>query len=201
MEINIRDDHVEVEGYVNAVERNSKPLHSRLGGFVERITKGAFADAIQRNSDIHVLLNHDWTRDLGSTAKGNLELTEDSIGLHARAEIYDEDVINKARNGQLVGWSFGFTDRDVENSTDEDTKLPLRKVRGLNLYEVSILDNSKTPAYEGTVINSRDKQVQFFGVDMIDKVNIRELEKPEKDKKPIDYSKAEAIISEMKGDE
>lgn len=201
MEINIRDDHVEVEGYVNAVERNSKPLHSRLGGFVERITKGAFADAIQRNSDIHVLLNHDWTRDLGSTAKGNLELTEDSIGLHARAEIYDEDVINKARNGQLVGWSFGFTDRDVENSTDEDTKLPLRKVRGLNLYEVSILDNSKTPAYEGTVINSRDKQVQFFGVDMIDKVNIRELEKPEKDNKPIDYSKAEAIISEMKGDE
>lgn len=201
MEINIRDDHVEVEGYVNAVERNSKPLHSRLGGFVERITKGAFADAIQRNSDIHVLLNHDWTRDLGSTAKGNLELTEDSIGLHARAEIYDEDVITKARNGQLVGWSFGFTDRDVENSTDEDTKLPLRKVRGLNLYEVSILDNSKTPAYEGTVINSRDKQVQFFGVDMIDKVNIRELEKPEKDNKPIDYSKAEAIISEMKGDE
>lgn len=201
MEINIRDDHVEVEGYVNAVERNSKPLHSRLGGFVERITKGAFADAIQRNSDIHVLLNHDWTRDLGSTAKGNLELTEDSIGLHARAEIYDEDVINKARNGQLVGWSFGFTDRDVENSTDEDTKLPLRKVRGLNLYEVSILDNSKTPAYEGTVINSRDKQVQFFGVDMIDKVNIRELEKPEKDNKLIDYSKAEAIISEMKGDE
>lgn len=199
MEINIRDDHVEIEGYVNAVERNSKPLHSRLGGFVERITKGAFADAIQRNSDIHVLLNHDWTRDLGSTAKGNLELTEDSIGLHARAEVYDEDVINKARNGQLVGWSFGFTDRDVENSTDEDTKLPLRKVRGLNLYEVSILDNSKTPAYEGTVINSRDKQVQFFGVDMIDKVQVRDLEQNEPKEKPIDYSKADKILSDIKG--
>lgn len=200
MEVNIRNDHVEVEGYVNAVERNSKPLNSRLGGFVERINKGAFADAIKQNSDIHVLLNHDWTRDLGSTAKGNLELNEDSIGLHARAEIYDEDVINKARNGELVGWSFGFTDNDVDTETDPDTKLPLRKVRSLNLYEVSILDNSRTPAYEGTLINARDKQVQFYGVDMIDKVQVRDLEQNEPKEKPIDYSKAEKIISEMKGD-
>ena len=129
MEVNIRNDHVEIEGYVNAVERNSKPLSSRLGRFVERIDKGAFSDAIKRNSDIHVLLNHDWTRDLGSTSKGNLELEEDNIGLHARAQIYDKDVIEKARNRQLTGWSFGFTDRDVEEGVDGETKLPLRKVR------------------------------------------------------------------------
>lgn len=200
MEVNIRNDHVEVEGYVNAVERNSKPLNSRLGGFVERISKGAFAGAIKRNSDIHVLLNHDWTRDLGSTAKGNLELSEDSIGLHARAEIYDKDVINKARNGELVGWSFGFTDNDVDTETDPDTNLPLRKVRSLDLYEVSILDKSRTPAYEGTLINARDKQLQFYGVDMIDKVQVRDLEQSDPKEKPIDYSKAEKIISDMKGD-
>ena len=41
MEVNIRNDHVEVEGYVNAVERNSKPLSSRLGKFVERIERNA----------------------------------------------------------------------------------------------------------------------------------------------------------------
>ena len=200
MEVNIRNDHVEVEGYVNAVERNSKPLNSRLGGFVERISKGAFADAIKRNSDVHVLLNHDWTRDLGSTAKGNLELSEDSIGLRARAEIYDKDVIKKARNNELVGWSFGFTDKDVDTETDSDTNLPLRKVRSLDLYEVSILDNSRTPAYEGTLINARDKQLQFYGVDMIDKVQVRDLEQNEQKEKPIDYSKAEKIISDMKGD-
>ena len=199
MEVNIRNDHVEVEGYVNAVERNSKPLNSRLGGFVERISKGAFAGAINRNSDIHVLLNHDWTRDLGSTAKGNLELSEDSIGLHARAEIYDKDVINKARNGELVGWSFGFTDNDVDTETDPDTKLPLRKVRSLNLYEVSILDKSRTTAYEGTLINVRDKQVQFYGTDMIDKVQVRDLEQKVPKEKPIDYSKAEEILSDIKG--
>ncbi len=199
MEVNIRADHVEIEGYVNAVERNSKPLNSRLGRFVERIDKGAFNDAIQRNSDIHVLLNHDWTRDLGSTAKGNLELEEDNIGLHARAEIYDKDVIEKARKHQLVGWSFGFTDKDVEEATDEETKLPLRKVRGLNLYEVSILDNSRTPAYVGTSINARNRQVNFLGADMIDKVNVRELEAPKEEPKEIDYSKADELLSQIKG--
>ena len=67
MKVNIRGDQVEVEGYVNAIERNSKPLQSRIGKFIERICKGAFKKAIKRNDDIHILLNHDWERDLGST--------------------------------------------------------------------------------------------------------------------------------------
>ena len=77
MKINVREDHVEIEGYVNAIERKSKPLMSRIGQFVERICKGAFKSAIMRNDDVHILLNHDWNRDLGSTKHGNLELTED----------------------------------------------------------------------------------------------------------------------------
>ena len=79
MKINVRADTVEISGYVNAVERNSKPLMSRIGQFIERICKGAFKKAIKRNNDIHILLNHDWNRDLGSTKQGNLELTEDNI--------------------------------------------------------------------------------------------------------------------------
>ena len=127
-------------------------------------------------------------------------MSEDSIGLRARAEIYDKDVIKKARNNELVGWSFGFTDKDVDTETDSDTNLPLRKVRSLDLYEVSILDNSRTPAYEGTLLNARDKQLQFYGVDMIDVVQVRDLEQNKQKEKPIDYSKAEKIISDMKGD-
>ena len=34
MKIQIREDSVEIEGYVNAIERNSKPLMSRIGKFV-----------------------------------------------------------------------------------------------------------------------------------------------------------------------
>ena len=121
MKIRVKRDYVEIEGYVNAIERNSKPLMSRIGQFIERICKGAFDKALKRNDDVHILLNHDWERDLGSTKKGNLELHEDNIGLHARAKITDEEVIEKARAGQLVGWSFGFQDREdgVINSIEK----------------------------------------------------------------------------------
>lgn len=214
MQINIRGDSVEISGYVNAVERNSKPLMSRIGRFIERICKGAFSNALKRNDDVHCLLNHDETRDLASTRQGNLELKEDSIGLFARVTITDSDVIEKARNGDLVGWSFGFYDvpDGVEDGFDEDTKLPLRKLRDLDLREVSILDRTKSPAYEGTLIMARsDEDVQFYGEAFLsDVVTVREeidaenteteqeeTEQPEA-VEDIDYSEYEKIIEEIK---
>lgn len=101
-----------------------------------------------------MLLNHDINRDLGSTKQGNLELHEDNIGLRAKATITDADVIEKAKHGDLVGWSFGFSDRDVD-TRDEDGMMT-RDVKDLDLYEVSILDRSKVPAYDGTIIQARD---------------------------------------------
>lgn len=212
MNINIRSDSVEISGYVNAIERSSKPLMSRIGRFVERICKGAFSNALKRNDDVHVLLNHDWSRDLGSTKQGNLELTEDSIGLHARMVSTDSDLIQSARNGDLVGWSFGFMDvpDGVETGFDSETQLPLRKVRDLDLREVSILDRTKTPAYEGTLIMARsDDEDLFIGEAMIDAdvsiseetENIREEEQPEQaEPEAIDYSIYEGWIREMKGE-
>lgn len=223
MEIRVKKDSVEIEGYVNAIERNSKPLWSRVGQFVERICKGAFKKALKRNDDVHILLNHDWNRDLGSTKKGNLELEEDNIGLKARATITDPDVIKKARNGELVGWSFGFQDREVENTIEKG--MPYRAVRDLDLAEVSILDRSKTPAYDGTLIMARDEgaEMHFRGEDFIDEIVLKENEpvKESEDKKEleevreelpkqqenvvenkdnqeIDYSKYETMIKEMK---
>lgn len=177
--IKIRGDSVEIEGYVNAVERASKPLLSeRIGRFIERICAGAFKKALKRNDNVHILLNHDWDRDLGSTKQGNLELEEDSIGLHARATIRDAEVIDKARKGELVGWSFGFTDRDVDNLVERG--MPLREVKDLNLYEVSILDRTKKPAYNGTLISTRsidgEEQIHYRGDDFIDDVEVEEEE-------------------------
>lgn len=174
MQIKIRQDHVEIEGYVNAIERNSKPLMSRLGEFVEKICKGAFGNAIKRNNDIHILLNHDWGKDLGSTKKGNLELEEDAIGLKARAEITDPEVIALARNGDLVGWSFGFADREATNRL-VDGRI-VREVKDLDLHEVSILDRTREPAYEGTLITARsaNEKVQYRGMEYLDEVKIRD---------------------------
>jgi HK97 family phage prohead protease len=156
MKIQIRADSVVIEGYVNAVERPSKPLISRFGEFIEKICAGAFGRALERNKDVRILLNHDASRDLGGTGTGELELTEDAIGLHARATITDAATIEDAKRGNLVGWSFGFSDRDVTILKDNETGLPLRSVKDLDLYEVSILNREKTPAYNGTLVNVRD---------------------------------------------
>ena len=220
MEIRVKEDSVEITGYVNAIERDSKPLLSRVGQFIERICKGAFKKALKRNDDVHILLNHDWNRDLGSTKQGNLELVEDNIGLRARACITDPEVIQKARNGELVGWSFGFQDREVENSIERG--MPHRAVKDLDLAEVSILDKRKRPAYDGTLIMARDdsEELHFRGEDFIDEVSIREEEVKEevkdnemknnevKEEEPkqqevvekIDYSKYENMLKEMKED-
>lgn len=153
MLIKIRSDSVIIEGYVNSVERNSKPLWSRVGQFIERVCAGAFKKALRRNNDVKILLNHDWNRMLGGTIEGNLELEEDNIGLHARATITDPEVIAKARAGKIRGWSFGFDDIDVETRMEDG--MPLRLVRDLDLAEVSLLDDRKSPAYAGTLVSVR----------------------------------------------
>lgn len=195
---------------VNAIERDSKTLWSRMGRFIERICKGAFFNALKRNDNVRILLNHDASRDLGGTKDGNLELTEDNIGLRARAIITDKDVIDKARKGELVGWSFGFYDRDVEVGQSE-TGIPLRKVRDLDLQEVSILDKSRTPAYDGTLVMVRADEQQdiMIGDAFLDDIQIREIE--EQTEAPaeevqiqaepveqINYSEWESLIADMK---
>ena len=200
MQIIVRSDVVEIDGYVNAVERKSKPLMSRVGQFVERICKGAFKRAIARNDNIRILLNHDWDRDLGGTKDGNLELTEDSIGLRARATITDPEVVEKARRGDLVGWSFGFTDRDVDSH--EENGITTRDVKDMDLYEVSLLDRRKRPAYEGTLVSVRSEDDErFYGEDTIyDEIDVREEQQQQENPVAIDYSKWDTIISEMKGE-
>lgn len=219
MRINIRNDSVKIDGYVNSIERLSRPLNSRIGKFRERIKAGAFKRAIERNDDIHVLLNHDTNRDLGSTKQGNLELHEDNIGLRAKTTITDADVIEKAKRGDLVGWSFGFTDRDVD--THDENGMMTRDVKDLDLYEVSILDRSKVPAYDGTLIQARDADGDTVhlntGEAMTDdkpevteeKLADKPVEKTEEEPQntrdnseeknsTIDYGKWEKLIAEMK---
>jgi HK97 family phage prohead protease len=203
MNINIRADNtVEIDGYVNAVERLSKPLTDRNGKFVERICKGAFRKALGRAEDVRILLNHNWDRDLGGLADKNLELDEDSIGLHARAIISDADVVQKARNGDLVGWSFGFADREVENG--EEKGLALREVKDLDLYEVSLIDRSKIPAYDGTLVAVRTAdESKALNISDVTEVNTRVTEEKKEEPTPnkeVDYTKYQNMISEMKGE-
>ena len=158
MKILVRSDSVVIEGYVNAVERNSKPLIERGVRFIERIVAGCFGRAISRAKDIRILQNHDDNKDLGGIADGNLTLTEDNIGLKARAVLTAPEAIENAKRGNYIGWSFGFNDVEggVEQLRDEETGLPLRRVKDLDLFEVSLLTRDRTPAYNGTLVSVRD---------------------------------------------
>lgn len=209
MKIEIRDDHVEVDGYVTAIERFSKVLHSRCGKFKEIIREGVFKRAISKNDDIQILLNHQFGKNLGSTKKGNLFLKEDNIGLKVRAEIHYPDVVEKAKNGDLVGWSFGFKDVDVKQKMDGEVLV--RDVNDIDLVEVSILDRTRSPAYKGNtiklVIRDENGETLMFSEPFdsgISKEKSPGNEKIEKRNEPtqkdtIDYSECENIIKKMKG--
>ena len=145
MQVEIRNDSVFISGYVNAVERLSKPiketLHGKVRTFLERIKAGVFRTALKRNANVLVLLNHDNNRVLASTEDGNAILEEDNIGLRAEITITDKEVVQKAREGKLSGWSFGFIANDDEITTEGNDEI--RTVTDMELLEVSILDDTK----------------------------------------------------------
>ena len=88
MDIEIRaDGTLHIEGYVNAVERDSRTvICPECGKCVEQIRAGAFGEALRAAKNVDILLNHDKGRKLGSTSEGTLSLYEDSIGLRAGSE-------------------------------------------------------------------------------------------------------------------
>ena len=149
------DDSVHIEGYVNAVERDSNIINvPSVGRCVEQIRAGAFSDALSRAENVDILENHDVSRNLGGTSQGNLKLYEDSIGLRAIADITDAEIIEKARRGKIRGWSFGFvcTDSEIEQRAGN---VPRRIVKALSLSEVSLIDGAYKPCYSGTLVEVR----------------------------------------------
>ena len=159
MKVEVRNDSVVISGYVNAVERWSKPLKGNLRGmmmrFIEKIKAGTFKNALKRNNSVKVLLNHDPDREIANTSNGTAILEEDNIGLRAEATITDPEVVEKAKNNKLVGWSFGFYSN--ADDVDESGKIATRTVTDMDLVEVSILDDTRSPAYNATSIEARSE--------------------------------------------
>ena len=150
MKIEIRaDDTVHIEGYVNAVGRDSRPLPSARGKFVEQVAPGTFERACRVRKPA-VMHNH--RRLLNAEA----EFNEDSIGLHAAVDMHDAEIAEKARKHELRGWSFGFTVNPGGDSWD-DTAQPYarRTLNNIDVPEVSLIDNTMTPCYVGTSVEVR----------------------------------------------
>lgn len=158
MKIEKRNNKVYICGYVNAVERLSKPLRDSSGAsFLEKVKTNVFKRAIENAENIRVLLNHDDKKELANTRDGSAELYEDNIGLHASVEISDPELIEEAENGELKGWSFGFICNRASEKVNEDGILE-RTLEDIDLLEVSILNKLKTPAYIATSVEVRDNE-------------------------------------------
>lgn len=197
MRIEIRNDSVILDGYVNAVDRESKPIPSVKGRFVEKIKPGAFQRSLEARGNVDLLLNHDEKRKLGSTSEGNLELFEDNIGLRAICTVTDPEVIEKAKNKQLRGWSFGFYAKKDSWETGENG-YEKRVVEELDLFEVTIVDNTRNPAYSGTSIEMRDDKeilTENRGTDF-KAITIDDSKKSE-ERTDIDYKEFENRINNL----
>lgn len=194
MRVEIRNNKILIDGYVNAVERESKVLYDTRGQFIEKIRAGVFQRALEKAENVRVLLDHEPDRELADTKSGKARLVEDNIGLRATVEIDDPEVIQKAKENKLRGWSFGFLCNKEDRTTDEDG-IEKRTVRDLDLLEVSIIDDRKSPAYLGTSIEVRDDKVTLieYRTDMSD-VDVRVIE----DAKKIDYSEYENRLAKVK---
>lgn len=193
MRIEIRNDRVVIDGYVNAVARDSRPITDRATGerFVEQIVPGAFKRALEHN-EVKLLLNHDENRMLGST-QTNLALHEDEIGLRAHAEIDDAEVIEKARLKKLRGWSFGFKEEGASEETMANG-MKRRFVEDMELVEVSIIDERKIPCYRGTSIEARAEGKETITSEVVE---VRATYVEEDKTAPIDYSKYKNRIKEL----
>ena len=201
MKVEVRNDKIIIDGYVNAVERESKVLYDTRGEFIEKIRAGVFQKALERADNVRVLLDHEQDRELADTKSGKAKLYEDNIGLRAILEIDDSDVIEKAKKNKLRGWSFGFFCNKEDRKTNEDG-IEERVVRDLDLLEVSIIDDRKYPAYIGTSIEMRDdekKIVEYRNADF-DNVEIKDVPEqlPKEEVEKIDYSEYEERLRKVK---
>ena len=194
IQIEIRNDSIELTGYVNAVARESRVLPSIKGRFIEQITPKTFERALDKADNVNLFFNHKEDRKLGSTKDGNLKLYEDNIGLYAKCTVYDEEVINKAKENRLTGWSFGFIS-NKDSWKDSEDGIQRRFIEDMDLLEVSILDC--TPAYYATSLEMRGEE-SFVKELRSEELNAIISDKTTKEMPIVDYSIQEKEIEFIK---
>lgn len=170
MKIQLRTDSVHISGYVNAVDRFSRPIKDKQGKFfIEKIRPGAFRRALESGNDIELKHNH--SRVLDKLSNGSFTLKEDNIGLYFDGDVTDEKIIEEARSQDLVGWSFGFVPiAPLDTESRRDGIAFERNIDTLELAEVSIIDRNMVPCYPATSIYARaedgkEKEMHLRGAD------------------------------------
>jgi HK97 family phage prohead protease len=127
-------------------------LSEDLGGFREKVVKGAFRKTL-READVRALLNHDSNYVLGRNTAGTLRVKEDKEGLAVDIDPPDttwaRDLLVSMERGDINQMSFGF--RVVKEEWDDTDKANVVRT----LSEVELFDVSPVtyPAYPQTSVS------------------------------------------------
>tara|TARA_R100000655_G_scaffold71369_1_gene109734 strand:+ start:3696 stop:4805 length:1110 start_codon:yes stop_codon:yes gene_type:complete len=136
-------------------------LSNDLGGFVEKVERGAFTESLKNNDEVHALFNHDSDKVLGRRGSGTLKLWEDDYGLRMELDppntTLGNDVVELLNRGDLVSMSFGFY--DVDDSWEVRDGANVRTINSARLFDVSIVLN---PAYNQASVQLAHRSLEKF---------------------------------------
>lgn len=132
-------------------------LSGDLGGFREKIRKGAFARTLESarrgETDVLFFVEHDSRAILGRLAAGNLKLREDAYGLAFELTLppttLGRDTATLVASGILRGCSFSFS--IVNEHWEKSAGRSIRELRDVRLFECSVVS---TPAYSATSVSA-----------------------------------------------
>lgn len=150
--IELRAAGNKVEGYAAVFDKFSEDL----GGFIEKIERGAFTRSLARKKDVLALYDHDPRNLLGRTSSGTLRLSEDTRGLHFSLDMPNtslgRDVLELVSRGDVRGASFAFRTAKGGDRWVQEGGKPLRILSDIELFDVTI---TSQPAYPDTSVVKR----------------------------------------------
>ena len=195
MKVEVRADNTaHIAGYVNVVERKSRPVMTPHGKCIEIVEQRAFEQALERAGDVSVTVDHSNSQFYASTSNKTLKLYEDNIGLHADVIISDPDVVELAKKGKIKGWSFGMYNvvDELEQRADD---IPIRHIKSLDLDHITLVVN-KCPVYSATSVELRaDTETEIEERASTEKV---EVSIEQKEVVKVDYTDFENRINSLK---
>lgn len=156
-------DKITVSGHASVFDR----LSEDLGGFRERIHRGAFRKVLDEDQDVRLLVNHEPYPVLARTKAKTLELREDPRGLRVYADVapttFARDLRVSMQRGDIDQMSYGFVVAPGGDRWSEEGGQIIRDVHAFErLIDVSVVT---FPAYPQTDVSARSADPQVSVVD------------------------------------
>lgn len=191
-------DGLTLSGYA-AVFNQTTRIDSWEGLFDEQIAPGAFKKTLQERTPV-LQFDHGAHPLVGSLPIGSIEtLREDARGLFVEARLHDNWLVQPVRDaiasGSVDGMSFRFS--VVKESFDDSSKVPLRTLSEVKLYELGPV---VFPAYEQTTVGvrSHDLARQIRALDADARADLaRALLSDTGDDEPDEESTPEAAVIDV----